>query len=77
VTAVNVEGTVLRARVAPGSKSDRDAVILRTPDGDYVLRVQGGHPFADPRLDALVGKRIRAEGELSASTLLMRTWDLL
>ena len=72
-----VEGTVHRTAVAAGSKSERQAVVLRTEDGDYVLRVEGGHPFADPRLDALVGKRIRAEGQVSATTLLMRAWDVL
>ena len=72
-----VEGTVHRTEVAVGSKSERDAVVLRTEAGDYVLRVQGGHPFADPRLDALVGKRIRAQGELSAATLLLHAWDVL
>lgn len=74
---MHVEGLVLRTAVAEGSKSGRDAVVLRTATCDYVLRVAGGHPFADPRLDALVGQRIRAEGEVSATTLILRDWDVL
>lgn len=69
------QGLVLRTPVAVGSKSEREAVVLRTPAGDYVLRLVGGSAFADPRLDALVGKRIRAEGDVSAGTLIVRTWD--
>lgn len=69
------EGLVLHTSVAAGSKSERAAVVLRTEGGDYVLRLLGGPAFADPRLDALVGKRIRAEGEVSAGTLIVRHWD--
>ncbi len=72
---MHCEGLVLRTAVAAGSKSEREAVVLRTADGDYVLRLPGGPAFADPRLDALVGKRIRADGDVSASTLIVRTWD--
>ena len=71
------EGLVLRTAVAAGSKSEREAVVLRTADGDYVLRFAGGPAFADPRLDALVGRRIRADGDVSAGTLIVRTFDEL
>jgi hypothetical protein len=67
-------GTVVRKPFAVGSKSERDAVMLHTAAGDYVLRILGGNPFADPRLDALVGKRIRAHGELHGYTFIMRDW---
>jgi len=60
--------------MATGSKSERSAVLLRTDHGDYVLRIVGGNAFADERLDALVGTRIRAEGDLNGATLLMRSW---
>ncbi|MFO1396775.1 MAG: hypothetical protein U1F48_06900 [Burkholderiales bacterium] len=69
------EGVVLRTAVAAGSKSGREAVVLRTDAGDFVLRLAGGPAFADPRLDALVGKRIRAEGDVSAGTLIVHAWD--
>jgi len=71
---MDCEGLVLRTAVATGSKSEREAVVLRTPDADYVLRLAGGPAFADPRLDALVGKRIRAEGQVSAGTLIVRVF---
>ena len=67
-------GTVVRKQVAAGSKSERPAIVLQTDEGDYVLRIQGGNPFHDPRLEELVGKRIRARGQLHGYTFLMDDW---
>ena len=67
-------GSVIRKQIAAGSKSERPAVLLQTENGEYVLRIQGGNPFQDTRLDALVGKRIRARGELHGYTFLMKDW---
>ena len=63
-------GLVIRRVVAVGSKSERDAVVLVTDDGEYVLRRRGANPFVDPELDALVGKTVRCTGELRGSTLI-------
>jgi hypothetical protein len=68
-------GTVARKRVAAGSKSDREAVVLQTPKQDFILRIRGGNPFVDERLEALVGKRIKALGEISDRTFLMDDWS--
>ena len=68
-------GEVCRKQVAAGSKSERPAVVLKTQDSEYVLRIVGGNAFHDERLEALVGRRIRAEGELHGTTFLMRTWS--
>lgn len=59
------------------SKSAREAVVLETDQGDeLVLRVQGGNAFSDPRLDALVGKPIEAEGIVHEGVLIMTTWNV-
>lgn len=71
------EGTVSREAVAEGSKSERDAVVLATDQGQLILRRQGGNPFQDPELDDLVGKRIRAEGDEHGGTLIMESWEEL
>jgi hypothetical protein len=68
-------GTVIRGRVAPGSKSERESVLLSTERGDLLLRRLGGNPFVDPALDELVGKRVRFEGELRGTTLIVSTWS--
>ena len=67
-------GYVVRKTVAAGSKSERPAIVLQTDEGEYVLRILGGNPFDDRRLESLIGKRIRARGELHGYTFLMDDW---
>jgi hypothetical protein len=67
-------GQVVKKSVAAGSKSARDAVMLVTDEREYVLRRQGGNPFADPVLDDLVGQRIQCEGNVHGYTFLMSQW---
>ena len=71
---MELSGTVVKKPVAAGSKSERPAILLQTDEGEYVLRIQGGNPFHDPRLEELVGKRIRARGQLHGYTFLMDDW---
>jgi len=69
------EGLVARKRFGEGSKSDREAVVLQTDDEEIVLRCEGGNAFSDPRLDALVGHRIRGVGRRTGYTLILTEWD--
>ena len=71
---MNVRGRVIKRLVAAGSKSERQAVLLSTASGDYVLRRQGGNAFNDPELSRLVGQTISAEGDLHGYTFIMRSW---
>lgn len=59
---IELTGTVAVKRVAIGSKSEHNAVILQTSKGDYVLRKLGGNAYYDPSLLALEGKSITAKG---------------
>ncbi|HZM92811.1 MAG TPA: hypothetical protein VFB92_05300 [Vicinamibacterales bacterium] len=72
-----LEGNVVRKRINIGSKSEHNAAMLVTSDGEFKLRVQGGHPFADPEVDTLVGKRIRGEGFTSAGQFIMERYEVL
>jgi hypothetical protein len=72
---MELTGRVVKKSVAAGSKSERDAVMFETGSGDMVLRRGGGNPFRDPFLNALVGKTIRATGELHGYTFLMSQWQ--
>ena len=72
--SVERSGRVSRQLVAPGSKSEREAVVLDTEDMQYVLRRMGGNPFADPQLDELVGKTVRAVGEVHGPDFIMSEW---
>ena len=70
------EGRVVRGTFAAGSKSGHEAVFLDTGQERLLLRLVGGNPFSDPGLDALVGKRIRGDGQvLAGHTLLLESWD--
>lgn len=68
------EGQVVRKRHAPGSKSDREAVMLDVGDEELVLRRFGGNAFSDDVLDKLVGHRIRGMGQRVGCTLILRDW---
>ncbi len=72
---VRVSGRVLKKPLAGGSKSARLAIVLASDDGaEYVLRRRGEHAFADAQLEALVGRRIEADGILHGYTLLLTRW---
>jgi hypothetical protein len=48
-----------------GSKSEHDAVYLDTGEKQYRLKKMGGNPFYDASLHELVGKTIKAEGQVT------------
>lgn len=58
------EGQLIRKRIAIGSKSERDAIVLLTEGGEYVLRRAGADTFGDQQLDHVVGKRVACEGQV-------------
>jgi len=76
-TPIEVSGQVTKHLAAKGSKSERQATFLETDEGTYLLRRRGGNPFADSKLDDLVGKRVRAKGILTEHTLIMSDWDVI
>ncbi len=75
---MTLQGHVVRKRVSLGSKSEHEALVLVTPDGqEYKLRRQEGNPFRDPELDALEGKRIECEGIVRDGQVIMTRWSVL
>ena len=74
---IEIEGLVSRRRINVGSKSEHDATVIATDEGEFKLRRQGGHPFSDPEVQALAGKRIRARGFLSAGQFLMERYEVV
>jgi len=71
---MEVRGQVERKRVARGSKSEHDAIVLRTPRRTWWLRKRGGHPFHDPSLAPLVGRQLRAEGSPAGPWFILDRW---
>ncbi len=70
-------GTVTQTLVSPGSKSERQAVVLDTDGQRYVLRRLGGNPFQDAVLESLVGKHLRAVGDVHGSNFILTDWSEL
>ena len=66
----NLRGKVTRGAYATGSKSEREATFIETPDGRYVLRRKGGPAFADSSLDRFVGVTVKCDGFIVGTTLL-------
>jgi hypothetical protein len=70
-----ITGTVLRAPVATGSKSERVAVVLRTKTGEqHILRRAGGNAFRDQVLEGLVGKTVTGTGLVTGQTFIIDKW---
>ena len=70
-------GRVVLEPFAAGSKSERIAVKLVTPAGQFVLRRPSGNPYSDSVLEKLAGKTIRCEGRLSGSRLILSSWEVV
>jgi len=70
-------GNVVRQRTGAGSKSEHQAVVLLTPDGELKLRRPGGNPFHDAELEKLVGREIDCDGEVHQGQLLLTRWDVV
>jgi hypothetical protein len=71
------QGSVIRRRVAAGSKSDHSAVLLDTGSEQYVLRRVGANPFSDPALEKLVGQKVTFDGSVRGYTLFVDNWQPL
>ena len=74
---VVLEGRVVSKNINAGSKSEHVAAVLVTDGGELKLRLKGGQPFADPEVQSLVGRRIRAEGFLSAGQFIMTRYEII
>lgn len=63
---MELKGKVILRKFAEGSKSEHEAVFLDTGNKVYRLKIKGGNPFYDAALHKLIGKDIKAEGQLTS-----------
>lgn len=68
VTALH--GRVAQGAYGKGSKSEREAVFIETPDARYVLRRKTGPVFGDDELTRYVGHEVECDGFVIGTTLL-------
>jgi hypothetical protein len=74
---VTITGKVISERADVGSKSEREAVVLETEEGQkFVLQRQTGPSYGDHALDKLVGQKITTNGFASGDTLIMEDWEV-
>ncbi len=74
---VTVTGEVVSQITGRNSKSEHEAVVLKTGKKDYILRRRGGNPFLDPEMKKLIGKRIQAKGEVVEYVFFIEDWEEL
>lgn len=71
------EGEVFRKLYAPGSKSEHWAVMIRTSEGEFLLRRAGANAFQDELSESWVGRRVRGNGILAETVIILDDWELL
>lgn len=70
------QGLVTRQKVASGSKSEREAIVLSTSDKDYILRMKGQPAFGDNTFEGVVNQNIVVEGTVHGTTLIVSSWKI-
>lgn len=71
-------GYVERAPFGVGSKSERDAIMLRAPDSSWELRRETRSIWdRDDVLERLVGRKVRLSGFESGTTFVVRDFEEL
>jgi hypothetical protein len=75
---MELAGRIVKKPFGIGSKSERQAIYLVAPSGEYVLRRPGANPFEiDQELAALVGNQVQCSGVLSGYTFFVSDWKIL
>jgi hypothetical protein len=67
----SLQGEVSQGVYAKGSKSERKAIFIETPDARrYILRRKIGPAFGDSELTQYLGHEIKCDGFVVGTTLL-------
>lgn len=71
---MKLRGRVSKKVLYTGTKSEHEAIIITTPQGDFKLRRKGGNAFMDDTLNILEGKEIEGDGVLRGNQFIMERW---
>jgi hypothetical protein len=74
---MEIKGPVIRKTVSKSSKSEHDAVCIKIEDDTYMLRQRGKNAFNNPELEELVGKLIKASGEIVGKVFFVRNYTII
>ena len=73
---MELHGVVKRKVIRRGTKSEHQALVLVTPEGEYKLRRTGGNTFWDETLAELEDQQLRCTGELDGNEIFMDSWEV-
>ena len=74
---MKLKSFVRKKRIFKDTKSEHEALVLVTPEGEYKLQRQGGNPFWDDVLAELEGREIEGEGMLRGNRFIMTGYKIL
>jgi len=74
---MEIKGHVIRKTVSETSKSEHNAVCIRIEDKTYMIRERGKNAFNNPELEALVGKEIKASGDIVGNVFFVRDYTVI
>ena len=70
VRVTSLRGRVTKGLYAKGSKSEQEAIFIKTTKGRYVLRRKSGPAFDDPELVQYIKQEVECDGFIIGTTLL-------
>jgi hypothetical protein len=70
-------GRVTKKVLYSGTKSEHEAIILTTMQGEFKLRRKGENAFMDEALVSLIGKEIEGDGVLRGNQFIMDKWIVI
>ena len=62
---VTLRGILVQKAFGRGSKSEHQAIYIKTEKADFVFRKKGTNPFENKELLELVGKTVEATGTIN------------
>ncbi len=74
---MKLRGRVSKKVLYSGTKSEHEAIIITTPQGDFKLRRKGENAFMDDTLNNLDGKEIEGDGVLRGNQFIMDRWVII
>jgi hypothetical protein len=72
-----MRGYIMRDVYGKGTKSERDAVFIKTDDARYILRRKTGPVFDDDELVQYIGHDAKCEGFLVGTTFLAELIEVI
>ena len=78
IRVTSLLGHVMQGAYGKGSKSEREAIFIETPEAQrYLLRRKTGPAFGDAELTRYIGHQIKCDGFVIGTTLMAERIELV